>query len=194
MLDKLVLHPTSMAQWQSLVQEAGRSSNVSLSEELENYLVFLLMRHIQNPEIVKSIVASSFLKSLETIGKERQYLLREVGDTCLLLSGLFPNNARKKNVRISYYVEIGKSAYFTLSNCCGNQLSNLFETLDTQFISLMDLLLTMRTLDNKTLSLDLLEAEELWQDTNSTHALKTLKQKIQQLTIHDLQSFPQQRH
>ena len=43
-MTRLILEPTSVAQWQALVREAQSECNCNLDETLESYLVFLLMR------------------------------------------------------------------------------------------------------------------------------------------------------
>ena len=56
-MSKLVLHPTSTAQWHSLVCEAESASNIYLDEELQSYLVFLLMRFLDKPAMAAKVLA-----------------------------------------------------------------------------------------------------------------------------------------
>lgn len=174
-MENLVLEPTSLAQWHALVKEARSASAVSLSEELETYLIFLLMRFTNHPEMAGSILALDFLQNIQNIKTENQHMMREVGDKCLLYSGLFPGRAKRQRVQISYYVDLGKRAYFSLSASRKNALSQLFANLSDQFVGLMDVLHSMRHLDSNAYALDLLEAEDLWHATQSEHALKVLK-------------------
>jgi len=173
----LILHPTALSQWQALVNEAEHHSSIQLSEELESYLVFLLMRFSEQSDFVHSILGMEFLESLKKLKLARQESLRDVGDKCLLLAGLFPGNARRRRVRISYYVNLGQSAYDSLSETYLNQFSNLFASLSDHFVGLMDILHTLRELTSEQSVLDLLQAEELWQDTQSKHALSVLRKK-----------------
>jgi len=103
--------------------------------------------------------------------------LRDVGDKCLIFSGLFPGIARKRLVPISYFVNIGRSAYLSLSEeNTSNSLSSLFLQLHQSFVLLMDVLQSTREINNpETFSLDLLQAEELWRETNSKHAKQLLE-------------------
>ena len=48
--ESLILHPTPMALWYSLICEAQKEVSVQLKTELESYLVFLLMRFHQRYE------------------------------------------------------------------------------------------------------------------------------------------------
>lgn len=183
-MEKIIIQPSSTAEWHTLVTEAKKVAAPSLAEEMESYLVFLLMRFVTHPDIVQSILATDFLQSLNQIRRERLEKLREVGDKCLLLAGLFPGRARRRRVRISYFVKLGQTAYSSLSDQRNQQeKSDLYGHLCTQFVLLMDLLQTMRELDNSSKALDLFQAEELWADTKSQHALKILRQATQAFSL-----------
>jgi len=108
-MDKIVTNSTSTTQWQTLVTEASKICQISLSEDIESYLVFLLMRFTGSPQIAQNLMALEFLHSTNKYGTQRSQALRDVGDQCLLYSGLFPGQARRRRVRVSYYVNIGKS-------------------------------------------------------------------------------------
>lgn len=174
-MKNLVLEPTATAQWYSLLKEAGRASSVFLSEELESYLMFLLMRFINQPDMVNSILALDFLHNIKTFNVENQRIIREVGDKCLLYSGFFPGRAKRQHVKISYYVALGKRSYLALSSSYNNAFSNLFANLSDHFVELMDILHSIRGLDAKAYLIDLLEAENLWHATKSKHARAVLK-------------------
>lgn len=180
MLDKLILKPSSTAQWQALVIEASHQRQINLGEELESYLVFLLMRFTEAPDVIQKIVCQELLESAHLSKTLKKQTLRDVGDACLLFSGLFPGLARRRLVRISYYVSLGRTAYLELAEPSTQQtdpLSKLFSALHHQFVPLMDILQTMRELNNDDCSLDALQAEEVWSDTGSQHALEILQKK-----------------
>ena len=175
----IIVHPTPLAEWHALVNEAKKAASITLPEEIESYLVFLLMRFANSPEIVHSLLATDFLQSLGAIRRERLERLREVGDKCLLFAGLFPGRARRRRVRISYFVKLGQTAYSSLSEKRDLQIADLYANLCEQFVLLMDTLQTMRELKDQSTALDLLQAEELWADTRSQHALRTLRKTTQ---------------
>ncbi|MEY3183263.1 MAG: hypothetical protein RLZ35_1248 [Pseudomonadota bacterium] len=175
-MGKMVLHPTPIAQWQALVSEASMSlGTVALSEELESYLVFLLMRFMDNAELSGSVMAIEFLNSVDRVKTAKEASLREVGDKCLLFAGFFPELARRRRVNMSYYVELGRSAYASLSSVHHQTFSTLFARLSHDFILLVDILHSMRALDTQKEALDVMAAEELWRDTNSQYAKSILK-------------------
>jgi hypothetical protein len=194
MLETLVLHPSAMAQWHALIKEASHTSGIDLNENLESYLVFLLMDHCRSTEITTKPLALDFLENIRCSKRESQQILREVGDKCLIFSGLFPKIASRKSVGISYYVKLGQSAYGSLSGSYHNHLALLFSELCEHFIQLMDVLHTIRTSNPNATTLNLIEAEELWQQTRSTHALSILQTKTKGFFIPTQLIDPTQKH
>ncbi len=174
-MHKIITNPTPTTQWQTLVSEASHACKVSLSEDLESYLVFLLMRFIDAPQMAQKLMGIEFLTSTRRTGSMRTMALRDVGDQCLLYSGFFPERARRRRVRVSYYVNIGKSAYLCLAESRKSSESGLFLTLADKFVPLMDILQSMREINNQNVTLDPMLAEEIWHDTGSDHALQVLQ-------------------
>lgn len=168
-MSSIIVSSSNTAQWQELVQDAENASQINLGEELESYLVFLLMRYMEKPELLGRIMALEFLGSMESSGQLKQDLLRDVGDSCLLFSGFFPKIAEKRRVSISYYVGIGKSAYYHLAESCQYTMNALYQQLVDGFVRLMDVLQAIRSFDQATL-LSPLEAFELWHTTGSRQA------------------------
>lgn len=165
-------HPTH--QWHDLVSEAQHNAGVQLDEELESYLVFMLMRYTDKPEMAASILALDYLEGSQILGQMRQDRMRDVGDQCLLYSGLFPERAEQRRVRVSYYVDLGRSAYHTAADAAQQTLSQLFSDLAGQFVHIMDTLQAMRGINSETPQLAPIMAFELWQDTGSKQAHSNL--------------------
>src|SRR6185437_11353883 len=96
---KLLINSTSLALWYDIIHDAEHTCAIALKEEIEAYLVFLMMRYTARPEIVKQIMAADFLYSINLPRlAERELGLQEVGDKCLIYSGLFPTVAEKRLV------------------------------------------------------------------------------------------------
>ena len=169
---KLLLpNPNIMALWRGIIHEAESICAISLKEELESYLVFLLTRFTNKPELVKQIMASEFLHSMSLGPHQRAFALQEIGDKCLIFSGLFPKIAEKRHVKIGYFVQMGSSAYSVISKT-GN---DVYDLLAHQFIPMMDVLQSIRCYSNEFPDLMPLEAYELWNQTGSHRALKILR-------------------
>ena len=125
--------------------------------------------------MANSLFALDFLQNIKKLSTESQNIIRDIGDKCLLYSGLFPGRAKQQHVQISYYVDLGRRSYFALSTSHQNILSPLFGSLSDHFVGLMDILHSMRNLDTHAYLINLLEAEELWHTTKSEYAERILK-------------------
>jgi hypothetical protein len=169
-MNTLVINSTATAQWHDLVHDAEHMCHTQLGEELQSYLVFLLMRYLKASELSNYIIAIDYLNGLKAHGCLRQERLRKVGDICLLHAGFFPGRAEKRCVRISYYVDIGISAYALLAHSIAGMKAKIFEKLSCQFVALMDVLQAIREIGSDKPALQPLQAIELWQDTNSAYA------------------------
>lgn len=176
----LILHASSTAQWHTLLGEAQQQSTICLKEELEAYLVFLLIRFTEQPSLASSVLALEFLQGCQTISDPiKQYQLKEVGDKCLLYAGLFPGRAQKRRLKVNYFIKLGKTAYLTLSNYQFPE-EPLFNSLAQQFTQLMDVLQFMR---GSLSAIDLLESLELWHETGSRAAWERWRQAKSSLPL-----------
>lgn len=163
----LLIHATPNALWQSVIQSAIADCELKLSADLEAYLISLLMRYTNKPEVVQQIFATAFLEALQSETTLRNISLKDVGDQCLLFAGLFPQAAERRHVKLIYFVDLGRSAYTAISN----EANDLFTTLALQFVPLMDILQSIRH-HPQLLPLD---AYEQWQELGSKRALKILQ-------------------
>ncbi len=174
-MSSLVLEPTDVAQWRALVHEAEAACEHHLDEALESYLVFLLMRFAGQPEMAARIMALEYLEALTAGAGQQREQLRDVGDQCLLFSGLFPQLAERRLVRVSYFVNLGRSAYDQLAALVDRHSESLYTGLAQAFVGVMDVLQAMRGLGGAP-ALGALQAAELWADTGSRGAYRTLRE------------------
>ena len=166
MTEPLILQPTAASHWKQVLQDAENKCHCQLDEEVESYLIFTLMRFTQNQDLASRALAEDFLRSFQQSGQARQQQLRDLGDQCLLLTGLFPQRAEKRLVRLSYYVDLGRSAYDHLSLILRQAFAHLYRELAQNFVQLMDVLQNIRNQP----ALAPLQALELWSDTASNNA------------------------
>ena len=176
---KLLVNSTTTSLWHQIIHEAEAACETPLKEEVESYLVFLMIRYTTRPEIAAHIMASDFLRGLELLPNQRQLVLQEVGDKCLLFSGLFPDMADKRMVKVSYFVNLGQSSYANLSKSS----NDLYGLLANQFVSLMDILQSMRQYSEQHPDLLPIQAYDLWMETGSKRALSILKSYTQATPI-----------
>lgn len=179
---KILLSSTPMALWHDIIHDAEANCAITLDQELEAYLVCLMIRYTNKPEAIKAIIATEFLNGVNSIHKKRETALQEVGDKCLIFTGLFPKIVDKRLVKISYFVNLGQTAYSAISH----KDSDLYGSLATHFVPLMDVLQSIRKYAKEYPDLLPLEAYDLWNETGSQRALRVLRQYTQGLPINKL--------
>ena len=178
------------AQWHKLITDAQLESGVQLDLPIESYLVHTLINYTQRPEIAARIFAIDYLLAQHEQGRTRNLQLREIADQCLLYAGLFPQHSKRRNVSVSYYVDIGRGAYSDLSQE-DNAWSDIFAELSDNFVTLMDTLLAIHHLDSNEPDdyiLDPILALKTWQQTQSKQALKIFQQQTRSSNIVDFTS------
>lgn len=90
-----------------IVKETQDKHGYELPLELEQYVVMLLSYHIDRPGFLpESTFAESFLKI-----HEKKLNAKELGDTCLFVTGVFPTYGSRHGLSRKYYSEIGQSSY-----------------------------------------------------------------------------------
>jgi hypothetical protein len=158
---------TSLMLWHEVITNAEKQCSLTLNQDLEAYLISLLMRYSNKPEIAQRIFAQAFLEAMQQNMNLRNTALQHVGDECLLYAGLFPQQAKRHNVKISYFVDLGRAAYAAISNTA----NDLYWSLAYSFVMLMDVLQSIR----QTPDLLPIEAYEQWDEVGSQHAYKVLQ-------------------
>lgn len=165
---QFILDSSELSQWHTLVQEAERDYGCRLDEAMQSYLVFTLMRFSKDQQLNSKALALDYLNSHHLSGKLRSEQLRDIGDQCLLVSGLYPQSAERRQVGVNYYVDLGRSAYHHISSVTQQGIAELYQQLAESFVLLMDLLQTIR--QYSTPALQPIAAMELWQKTGSRAA------------------------
>lgn len=130
------------ALWQSLLREAEKRTGYLLDEHRESYLVFVLLHRQNDPYLLSRIQAISWLHAHQNSGSVREQTLREIGDDCLLIAGLFPGLAQRRRVSVDYYLELGQGAYQAVAETKAND-ADLFTLLARSY---RDLVKTLRAL------------------------------------------------
>lgn len=169
--------------WQKLVQAAGDQCQCHLDEELESYLVHMLIRHIDDADLADTVIAPRYLEGLLAQGQSGIQQLQTVGDQCLLFSGLFPKRSRRRLVKASYYVDVGRSAYSQLSDRLKQAYAQLYHKLSLHFVEMMDILQALRATSNCE-ELDSLLLIDYANDSNSQYAKKLLQERFKHSLHH----------
>lgn len=140
-------------QWQSLLRDAAQLSGYAFQEDIEQYLSLTLAHFTTQINLAHKIVAFDFLLGVESLGRQGGMQLRHVGDECLVLAGLFPEFAHRKNVTLNYFIGMGQEAYHILSHPTFRMIydPDLFNKLSADFKQLTEVLQNMRLLTQKSL-------------------------------------------
>ena len=137
----IVLYPTEVCQWQALVSEAQQEAYVTLNESVESYLVFMLMRFLRKRKFSESILALDFLEAFDKPNPYKIKSLKEVGDKSLLICGLYSKYVTCKFGSPSYFVNLGRNAYYQVSLLENfDSDNNLFDELYTDFLAMQNVL------------------------------------------------------
>lgn len=162
------LNTRDTAHWRALVAAAEASVQSCLDDDLENYVVMLLLRF-----------ADGARKSRPAPSATPESLV-EVGDRCLIISGLMPDQALAQGLPIRHFVETGRHAYEEAARRANNPL---FQRLAARFVAIMDVLQVMRTLDDDEIVVDLFRVFDQWTETGSQYAFRLLRAATHALPV-----------
>ena len=165
------LHTVETVAWRALITRAQADARVAFGPEVESYLIQMLLGYFERPDKLHSTDPDLLVERLFETGEGESQDLRTIGDHCLLLTGLLPEQAVQRQLPLSYFVRIGQNAYheYALQN---NE--PLFAHLRAEFVSIMDVLHTVRESGSGARCLDPLSAYQLWSETGSRHAFHVL--------------------
>jgi hypothetical protein len=135
--------------WHDLVREGEQRARQPLGEDAESYLVFTLMRHHRDAPLAHRTMALELLEALQRSGRRREDELRDVGDRCLLLAGLYPELAQRRRVDLGYFIALGRGAYAQLADELRAAIAALYAQLAQDFDRLVRVLLAVRTLSGE---------------------------------------------
>jgi hypothetical protein len=136
----LLLQGAQAELWQGLIREGAARSHVQLDEHEESYLGFVLIRHLRDAQFGARTMALDWLNACEEDGQVRADALRDVGDRCLLIVGLFPHLAEHRRVSPDYFVALGRDAYAGVADCTRAGYAALFAHLARAFRRLVAVL------------------------------------------------------
>jgi len=132
-------------EWYQLVSEARTHLGCALDDNVESYLILTLDHYTSDIQLPDQILAIDFLEGFYYKGREAIDRLRRTGDRCLILAGFFPDRAQRFNLKSEYFIELGQQAYHTLAGRSILQYDPLlFDALCREFVTLTQVLLTMR--------------------------------------------------
>ena len=110
-----------------VVRETKEIHGYELPVELESYVVYLLASHLDRPDFLPD---STFAEAYLKLSRPYTQNAKQLGDTCLFVTGVFPAYGSNKGLNVKYYSNIGKSSYSMASEYLN---IDLFENLSKHF-------------------------------------------------------------
>ena len=165
------LHIVETAGWRALLTHAQIAGGVRISPAAEEYMISMLFRQI-------GIEMIGMDPEIGLLDRLNQMLMADtvdpalIGDQCLLLAGLFPENAIRKGIPVAYFVQVGRNAYREYASRYGSDLHAL---LGDEFVLAMDTLQTVRLLQSGKPCIDGFNAYHLWRDLGSSNGWRVLR-------------------
>lgn len=138
---------TAAQLWQAMLVQAQQRLHLHLSESQESYLVFTLIRHARDQQLFARTMALEFLHAQDGPEAAREERLRDVGDRCLLIAGLYPQLRHRRRVDAGYFQRMGRTAYGLLGERRGSALAQLYAELAERHADLVRVLLGLRVAD-----------------------------------------------
>lgn len=174
--------------FQEQVTGALVNQNIRVSPDAEFYVVNLLTTFHQTKklfekdekgELIDKALALRLADSLEVSPMQRIPVLKKMGDVALYTSGFFGESLYRKMVGIDYYIQMGHTAYSSVSQLMSDEphkiLSELFDELASNFCPLVGVLEEVAESSHFKSDSNLLKLYEKWLATGSDRIGEMLK-------------------
>ena len=115
-----------------VVKETQADTGYDLPDHLEAYVVMLLAHHIDRPDYLPE---KSFAEAYLRLKRPANLSAKELGDTCLFITGVFPTYGKKHGLNRRYFQDIGIGSYEMVAEVMH---PDLFSQLATHFNFLSD--------------------------------------------------------
>jgi len=94
-----------------IVRNTEARTGYELPDHIKSYLIMLLSYQTDRPNFLPE---TSFAELFLTANTARRR--KELGDTCLFVSGVFPYMGEKRGINRSYYSDMGITSYEMVAN------------------------------------------------------------------------------
>lgn len=115
-----------------IVKESQEKTGYTLPEYIESYVVMLLAHYIDRPNFLPE---NSFAEAFLKLSRPANYSAKELGDTCLFITGVFPTYGSKHGINRRYYQDIGSTSYGMVAEVMNEEL---FTALARHFVFVSD--------------------------------------------------------
>lgn len=163
-----------------LIRSAVDNQKAQVSPTAIQYVTDVLVQFSETARLFAQqgvrvpVMADMLSDALEADFYRRIAILRQMGDTSLMVTGYFPEVLSRRSVDLSYYRQMGEIAYYHLGSMTEEE--SIFEELSHQFQDLSRLINEVAEQTHQR-SHHLLKLIELYQRTRSDHALEKLRRQ-----------------
>lgn len=176
-----------------VLDDAFYARKIKAENNVKGYLIEVLEHHIyaqnlfENDNIDESgnrkpsTLAELYLTAANADNLKKIELLKKLGDKSLYISGFFGDSLQRKIVDLDYYVNMGGSAYDTLSKTVDRRdpLKDVFETISRRFVDFVEALTYISQNSMVSNNQSLLRLYDRYLQTGSTLA----KEKLMEMGI-----------
>ena len=130
---QLLTESTAVSAIYNMVIEAENNCGIFLEQDLQSFVVYALLRNINNNQLKDFVFATELLNAVNTTNRRN---LEAVLDNALIYAGMYPQRANKSGLSTSYYHDIGVAASSQLSVYYANLNSsyqNVYKKISTDF-------------------------------------------------------------
>lgn len=105
-----------------MIVSLRRRTGYPIDYTVQTYLSYLLANYIDRPGFWKDPVALRYLELRSS------HSAKELGDTCLVITGLFPEYGVRRGLGPEYYTNIGISSYDIAAQATGSEILSRMST------------------------------------------------------------------
>jgi hypothetical protein len=113
----MMINDTYIEAFRNVVKETGRVYGYTVPEPVQTYVVMLLSSYMDRTNFMPNRGFTQELLSLYSYRKAK-----ELGDTCLFLTGVFPEYGKRYGIDKNYYMGIGMESYRIASEKMNDQI------------------------------------------------------------------------
>jgi len=161
-----------------LICEAASDQRFDVSVHAKAYVTEVLVTFHETAKLFAQngvrvpVLADMLQDALEADFYKRVNLLKQMGDTSLMVSGYFPEALSRRAVDLDYYRKMGEIAYSQVGALIDQQ--SIFDELSEQFFSLSRLVAKVSEVTTRK-NISLTRLMELYRRTGSDLAFEKLK-------------------
>ena len=169
-----------------------QKQQVWANAQAAEYLTDLLMGYMESDKffargndgkLSENVLVDLYAQYVEGSTETQKWVLKRLGDICLLITGFFADSLKRKLVDVDYYLGMGGTAYWQLSNSSSDAFQKqTYRELSVKFKPFSGVLGEISERIGITTNSDILRVYEKWLLTGSKH----LKDVLNEHGVHPL--------